>query len=134
LNEPRSVRRILVIEDELDTAQTLALILKGVGHEVQFAISAEAGLDCARKFRPQVVFLDLLLPDGDGCDVARTLKHEHGGLLVFAFTGFGTEQLRRRAMRSGCDAYLEKPMEPAAIEALLRKPPVTPGESGRPRS
>ena len=121
----RKSQRILVIEDELDTAQTLAVLFKGMGHELEFAISASAALECARRFRPNVVLIDLLLPDGDGCDLARTLKQDAGlpGLTVIAMTGFGSEQLRRRALKSGCDAYFQKPVDLAAVDALLRSGP-----------
>lgn len=121
----RKSQRILVIEDELDTAQTLAVLFKGMGHELEFAISASAALECAQRFRPSVVLIDLLLPDGDGCDLAHTLKQDAAlpGLTVIAMTGFGSEQLRRRALKSGCDAYLQKPVDLAAVDALVRSVP-----------
>lgn len=125
MSAQRKNQRILVIEDELDTAQTLAVLFKGMGHELEFAISASAALECARRFRPTVVLIDLLLPDGDGCDLARTLKQDAAlpGLTVIAMTGFGSEQLRRRALKSGCDAYLQKPIDLEEVDALLRAGP-----------
>jgi two-component system CheB/CheR fusion protein len=114
--------RVLVVEDELDTAQTVALLLKAVGHEVQFAISAAAARECAERFRPQVALIDVVLADGDGCDLAREMKRDPGlsGLRVVVMTGYDNEPLRRRAARAGCDCYLVKPLDLAALDRAIR--------------
>ena len=114
--------RVLVVEDELDTAQTVALILKAVGHQVEFAISAAAARQCAARFRPEVALIDLALPDGDGCDLARELKRDQRlpGLRVVMMTGFDNEPLRRRAAKAGCDRYLVKPLDLQALDQAIR--------------
>lgn len=116
--------RVLVVEDELDTAQTLALLLKAAGHDVQFAISATAARECASRFRPEVVLVDLNLPDGDGCGLAGELKRDAAlPVRIIAMTGYDTDQLRRRAMKSGCDGYLVKPVDLAALDRAIRRLP-----------
>ncbi len=116
-------RRVLVIEDDLETAQILAVLLKDIGHQVEFAVTAAAGLESAGRFQPEVVILDLMLPDRDGCEVARLLKSDSSlpHLCILGVTGVGTEKLRRRALESGCDGCLDKPLDPASIQALLKE-------------
>src|SRR3954471_5036787 len=71
-------RRVLVVEDNLDAVHSMAVLVKMMGHEVQFAINGFAALDIARTFRPEIVLLDIGLPDFSGCDIARQLRFEPG--------------------------------------------------------
>ncbi len=114
-----SSRRVLVVDDELDTAETLATLLRSIGHDVKFAVRGAAALDIARRFLPQVVFLDLGLPDIDGCELARRLRAEPGlqSAMLLAFTGHDSE--RQRALAAGFDHFLLKPIDTAKIDALL---------------
>src|SRR5258706_14762095 len=69
-------RRVLVVDDSLDTIHSLAFVLRDMGHEVEFAINGYAALEAARRFRPEVVLLDIRLPDTTGWEIARRLKRE----------------------------------------------------------
>src|SRR5258705_5295448 len=114
-------RRVLVVDDHLDTAHSLAILLRHMGHELEFAINGHAAMEIARRFQPEVVFLDLLLPDFDGCEVARRLRLQQGGknARILAITGGGSEGLRRRAREAGCDEYLLKPLDLKLLDALI---------------
>lgn len=114
-----NARRILVVDDDLDTADAMAVLLRGMGHEVQFAIRGINGLEMAREFRPEIVFLDLKLPDIDGCELAGRIRQEPGleSTILFAITGYHAE--RKRALAAGCDHFLVKPVDPALIDSLL---------------
>lgn len=113
--------RILVVDDHLDTAHSLAILLRDMGHEVEFAINGHAGVEIARRFQPDIVLLDLLLPDFDGCEVARRLRQQEGckNARILAITGGGNEALRRRAEEAGCDDYLLKPLDFKLLDALI---------------
>ncbi len=103
-------RRILVVEDEDDAAQSLLDILTVHGHEVRRAPDGLAALDAARAFKPEVVLLDLGLPNMDGYEVARKLREEHGReMLVVATTGYSKDEVRLH--EAGFDAHLLKPVD-----------------------
>jgi two-component system, chemotaxis family, CheB/CheR fusion protein len=115
-------RRILVVDDNLDSAESLALLLGLQGHEVSTATDGLAAIATARSFRPEIVFLDIGLPGMDGYEVARRMRAEPdlAGAFLIAMTGYGREEDVRRAMESGFDRHLVKPMDFAELEALLR--------------
>jgi DNA-binding response OmpR family regulator len=115
------VQRILVVEDDLDTAQTFAVMLREMGHQVEFAINGRAALQVALNFRPQIVFVDMLLPDVDGSDLACQLRvlAKPKKLFVVAVTGVDGDDVQRRAMMAGCDAFLRKPVEWTVVDRLL---------------
>jgi PAS domain S-box-containing protein len=124
--EPRSSngrhRRILVIEDHTDTADSLADLLRLKGHEVTVARNGFAGLARAHHCRPHIVFCDLGLPGKlDGFEVARALRHdpELGSAVLVALTGYGRAEDQRRATDSGFDAHLTKPADPATLDRML---------------
>lgn len=117
-------RRVLVVDDNIDAAESLALMLRVHGHEVTVAYDGAGAVAAVRAGAPEVVFLDIGLPDRDGYTVARELRSLPGGarLLLIALTGWGQEDDRRRAMEAGFDYHLVKPVEPEAIEELLAHP------------
>ena len=121
---PQRKRRVLVVDDNLDTVQSMALLLKLHGHEVQFAINGLAAIDIARKFRPEVIFLDIGLPDFNGNQIANQLKWEPGleNLRIIAVSGRSEDEYRQRALAAGCEDYRVKPLDPAVLEELLAKP------------
>ena len=120
-NEGKS-RRVLVVEDNLDAVRSLVALLRQMGHEVQFAINGYAGIETARSYRPDVVFLDLGLPGMDGFEVCRRLRNDPGlqATRVIALTAYGQEQYRDRALEAGCELHVPKPISPARLTSLLR--------------
>lgn len=113
---PRS-RRVLVVEDNRDTAETLREIMLSVGHEVAVAYDGREGIDKARAFRPHVVLCDIGLPDVDGYAVARALRADPAlaSTYLVALTGYALPEDGRRALSAGFDRHLGKP---TAIETL----------------
>jgi DNA-binding response OmpR family regulator len=114
--------RLLVVDDELDTAQMIALLLRNAGHEVSYAITAKAALDLAASHRPDVIILDLRLPDMDGIDLARQLKAMDGvrQARIIAITGRMTDA-EGRALEAGCERFLRKPLSPELLDAIIRE-------------
>jgi PAS domain S-box-containing protein len=114
-------RRILVVDDNVDAAETLALLLRLRGHEVRTAHSGEAAFSVVREFQPAVVLLDIGLPGIDGYKVAQQLRAEPVGecLLLCAITGYGQESDRTRSREAGFDHHFTKPLDLVAFEKLL---------------
>jgi PAS domain S-box-containing protein len=122
-------RRILVVDDNADAANTLAYFLGMSGHEVRTAYSGPAALAAAQAYRPEVVLLDLGMPGMDGYEVARRLRREPGlnNVLLVALTGYGHEEDRRLSREATINHHLVKPVEPEALQALLRGRESPPG-------
>jgi PAS domain S-box-containing protein len=120
---PAVGRRILVVDDNVDGAESLSLLLSLGGHEVRTAHTGPLGLEAARTFRPEVVFLDIGLPEMNGYEVVRRLRLEPElqALVVVALTGWGSEEDRRRARQAGFDHHLTKPIEPERVSELLAR-------------
>jgi CheY-like chemotaxis protein len=118
-------RRILVVDDNADSADTLAMLARLDGHEVWTAHTGAAALEAARAVRPEVVLLDIGLPGMDGYEVARRLRDGAAGgpLLLAAVTGYGQEADRNRSRQAGFDMHLVKPVEPEVLRRLLQGSP-----------
>jgi CheY-like chemotaxis protein len=115
-----SLLRVLIVEDNVDSADMMGELIRRRGHEVRIAHDGAAGLDAARTFRPQVILLDIGLPDTDGYTVAHRLREEHlGGELLVALTGYGEAEDRERAQQAGFDRHLTKPVDPDALLELF---------------
>jgi CheY-like chemotaxis protein len=117
-------RSILVIDDSVDGAKTLADVLELMGHRVEVALDGPSGLDLARRFKPEIVLCDIGLPNVSGYDVARSLREE-GSLQatrVIAVTGYTQPEDVRRALEAGFDGHLAKPLDLDALEQLLASP------------
>lgn len=114
-------RRVLVVDDNADAAESLAMLLQLAGHEVRVAHLGRAALVQARLFRPQAVVLDLGLPDLSGHEVARQLRREEGAdrQLLIALTGWGQEVDRRQAIEAGFDHHFCKPVDPDELVRLI---------------
>lgn len=114
-------RRVLVVEDNLDAVHSLTVLLRELGHQVEFAINGYAALDIARRFKPEIVLLDIGLPGMDGFEFCRRLKREPalGASRVIAVSGYGQEAYRQRALAAGCDGYYVKPLDPKVLYELL---------------
>jgi PAS domain S-box-containing protein len=120
-------RRVLVVDDNVDAADGLKMILELSGHEVMIAYNGRAALELVGISKPEIVLLDIGLPELDGYSVAlqmRKLDPEREMLLV-ALTGYGREQDRERAMASGFDHHLVKPIHYDALHAII-PPAITP--------
>jgi len=116
-----AARRVLVVDDNLDAAEGLAMLLQLKGHQVATAYDGEGAIDAAREFDPQVVLLDIGLPRLDGFEVARRLREEfpNRSMLLVALTGYGQERDRLRAREAGFDHHLLKPVRLELLEQLL---------------
>lgn len=114
-------RRILVVDDNVDSAESLGMLLEMKGHDVRVAHGGEAALTVARAYRPEVVLLDIGLPDVDGYEVATRLRREPGleRMLLIAMTGYGQEEDRRRSHIAGFDEHLVKPVDFNSLQVLL---------------
>jgi len=114
-------RRVMVIDDHRDTAESLAQLVGTMGYEVQFAVSGSEALAIAGTFQPDIVFMDLKLPDCDGSYLIHCMKAELGlqASRFYAITGYPKEKGRDRAILAGCEDYFEKPVNPDIVETLL---------------
>lgn len=116
--------RILVVEDNTNLALGLENNLKLEGYEVRVASDGRQGLDLARRFRPDGIILDVMLPQMDGYQILRTLREEGNAVPVLMLTALGDEVHRVRGFRLGADQYLGKPFSVvellARVESLVR--------------
>ena len=115
-------RRILVVDDHRDAADSLCMLLKSRGHDVRVAYDGIEAVGAAVTFRPDVVLLDIGLPKLSGNDAARRIREAHGdGVTLVAVTGWGQDEDRRRAREAGFDHHLVKPVDLAAITRIIEK-------------
>jgi CheY-like chemotaxis protein len=117
----RPRRRVLVVDDCRDAADSLAMLLRLAGHEVHAAHDGREAVESAGRFRPDVALLDIGMPKLNGYEVARHIRQQPWGrqVVLVAITGWGQEEDKRRAMEAGFDEHLTKPVAPAALEKLL---------------
>jgi signal transduction histidine kinase/ActR/RegA family two-component response regulator len=115
--------RVLVVDDNVDSAHGLAKLLTLLGHEVRQAHDGAEAIEAAHAFRPEVVLLDIGLPGMDGYEVARRLRSEEGlaGALLVAVTGYGEAQAQCRSRAAGFDHHLVKPLNLDTILDLMAK-------------
>jgi CheY-like chemotaxis protein len=120
-------RRVLVIDDNRDAAEIMAVLLELWGHEVRLAYNGPDALGLAAEYRPDAALLDIGLPGMSGFEVAQRLRELPGwdGVLLVAVTGYGQDEDRRRSREAGFDHHLTKPVEPAKLQSLLAAAPVT---------
>jgi CheY-like chemotaxis protein/anti-sigma regulatory factor (Ser/Thr protein kinase) len=120
--EPVARRRVLVVDDNRDLAESLGMVLRLWGHDVKVVYDGPEALAAARDHRPDVVFLDIGLPGLDGYEVARRLRGRLGfrDTRVVAITGYSREEDRRKAREAGFDMHLTKPVDPEDLQKLLQ--------------
>jgi PAS domain S-box-containing protein len=118
---PVPPRRLLVVDDNVDAAQSLAVLLRMEGHEVQVANDGLSALEQAPAFHPQLVILDIGMPQLDGYEVARRLRQmpDFDKVRLVALTGWGSDEDRRRARAAGFDCHLVKPVELSSLRDIL---------------
>jgi PAS domain S-box-containing protein len=120
-NVPASGRRVLVADDNRDAAESMAMLLRLAGCTVDVAFDGASALELVNRLRPDIVLLDIGMPEMDGYEVARRIRSTpHGKRMVLvALTGWGQEEDRRRASEAGFDEHLTKPVDPALLNTLL---------------
>jgi two-component system, chemotaxis family, CheB/CheR fusion protein len=128
LSHSTSRHRVLVVDDNVDAAVSLGMLLKLAGQEVRVAYDGAAALRQAVEFRPNLVLLDIGMPGMDGYEVCRRLRREFGlkTMILVALTGWGQDEDRRRSHDAGFDHHIVKPVEPSALQRLLADLPVDP--------
>jgi CheY-like chemotaxis protein len=128
---PLPARRIVVADDNRDAADSLANLLVLMGNTVETAYDGVDALEAVTRFRPHVVMLDIGMPRMNGHEVCRRIRELPGldDVVLIAVTGWGQDEDRLRSQEAGFDLHLTKPIDPAAVEALLatlpapRRPP-----------
>jgi two-component system, sensor histidine kinase len=115
--------RVLVVDDNVDAADALAIQLETGGHEIRTAYGGEAALHAAEEFDPEVVLCDIGMPGIDGHAVAARLRasRRHASTVLVALTGWGSEEDRRRTRRTGFDFHLVKPVSAEAVDEILSR-------------
>jgi CheY-like chemotaxis protein len=120
---PRTARqrRVLVVEDNIDSVRTLAALIAEMGHAVSYAINGYAALEIGRKAKPDFVLLDLGLPGMTGYDLCRRMKQEASflGARIVALTAYGDDLHRQRSREAGCELHLVKPVPAQTIFDVL---------------
>jgi CheY-like chemotaxis protein len=108
------------VDDNTDAAESLAMLLRALGHDVLTVHDGEQAVAAAAGFRPDVVLLDIGLPKMNGYEAARRIRDQGGrGVTLVALTGWGQEEDRRRSREAGFDHHLTKPVAPAVLLELL---------------
>lgn len=114
-------RRILVVDDNVDSAESLAMLMKIAGHEVQMAHDGLEAVSASLAFKPDVVLLDIGLPKLNGYEVARRIREQPSGseIVLIALTGWGQEEDRRKSKESGFNAHIVKPVDHPELKKIL---------------
>jgi CheY-like chemotaxis protein len=124
-----SRRRILVVDDNRDAADSLAMILRLMGNEATTAHDGLAAIRQAAAIHPEIIFLDIGMPGLNGYDTARQIRSQPWGknVVLIALTGWGQDEDRRQSEDAGFDAHIVKPIDRATLENLLATPKVAIG-------
>jgi CheY-like chemotaxis protein len=125
---PTTARRILVVDDNRLSADSLATLLRLMGNEVHTAYDGLAGIEATERFRPDVVLLDIGMPKVNGYDACRRMRAENWGkeIVLIALTGWDQEGNEGRTEEAGFDAHMVKPVDPSALLKLLGELQPTP--------
>jgi PAS domain S-box-containing protein len=118
---PAKSLRVVIVEDNPDTGETLRALLELFGHEARIARSGRAGVETARQWRPDVVLCDIGLPEMDGYAVARTLRQDPAipKTSLIALTGYSSDADKHRCLEAGFRLHLTKPIDPSELERVL---------------
>jgi DNA-binding response OmpR family regulator len=117
----RDPKRVLIVEDDIDAARTLFLLVEDMGHTGNYAINGYSALEIAKVFRPEIILLDLGLPGPNGFEVCEAVKanQELKNARVIVLTGYTSDEFRVRSQKAGCELHLVKPVSTAVLEHLL---------------
>ena len=118
-----TARRILVVDDNRDSATSLAMLLKLTGHNTHLAFDGLEAVEAAATFKPEVILLDIGLPKLNGYEACRRIREQSWGkgILLVALTGWGQEEDRQKSKEAGFNAHLVKPVELIALTNLFAK-------------
>jgi len=116
-------RRILIVDDNVDAAETLAELLRVLGYDVRCAHHPEAALDTLESYAAELALLDIGLPGQDGYQLAAAIRQRPIGqaIKLVALTGYGADEDRARALAAGFDDHLVKPVDPGRLMQLLNQ-------------
>jgi PAS domain S-box-containing protein len=125
-----SGRRILIVDDNRDAAETLADLAELWGYHVRVVNDGTVALQAAREFNPEIILLDISMPGISGYEVAEAVRRQEqlNSTVLFALTGYGQEEDRRRTREAGFDHHLTKPVDPNALRLLLENTAVEPSQ------
>ena len=114
-------RRVLIVDDQVDGARMLEILLSTWGHEAQTALNGEDAFRLAQEFLPAFLLIDIVMPSMNGLELARMLKREQWGqsLTLIAITGWSSEASRQAATDAGFDHFLIKPIGASELRAIL---------------
>lgn len=120
---PAHALKVLVVDDNIDAAQSIAMVLQTLGHTTRLAHDGATALVCAREFAPDAVLLDIGLPVADGFQVAKRMREDPAlsNVLLIALTGYGQDADRQRTEQAGFHYHLVKPVDLAKIESILTR-------------
>jgi PAS domain S-box-containing protein len=123
LPAPEAKHRILIADDNIDAARSLALLLGLDGHDVRTAVDGREAIDVAREFKPRVILMDIGMPNLDGLEATRRIRAEPWGkdIKIVALTGWGQDVDRQRSSEAGADGHLIKPVDNATLMDLLAR-------------
>jgi PAS domain S-box-containing protein len=114
-------RKVLVVDDNRDSAESLGMMLKLMGNEVRTAHDGLEAVEAASQFSPDLILMDVGMPKLNGFDATRRIREQPWGkdVRIVVLTGWGQEEDRRMSQEAGCDGHMVKPVDPAALEKLL---------------
>jgi DNA-binding response OmpR family regulator len=117
--------RLLIADDLVDSADSLGLLMRHAGHEVEIAYDGEAALRLAESQRPDAALLDIEMPKLSGFDVCRRIREQPWGrqMLLIAVTGWSEDETRARIAQAGFDLQLVKPIDPDELAQMLERAP-----------
>jgi CheY-like chemotaxis protein len=116
-------KRLLVVDDNVDAAVSLSMLLDGMGHEVRTAHDGDEAFDVAASFRPEMIFMDIAMPRMNGLEAAQRIRATPWGrdVVICAVTGFGQDEDRQRSHEAGLDLHLVKPVDASELERILAR-------------
>ena len=116
-----AIHRVLIVDDDVDAANMLSMLLSMQGHHTKVAYNAEEALACTEEFTPDIALLDIGLPRTNGYELARQMRADSrlAGVRLIAITGYGRAEDRRRSAAAGFDDHLVKPVDLATLERSL---------------
>ena len=131
--ETSVAKRVLIVDDNVDAAETLAMMLELLGQQTRQAHEGKGALQAAAEYKPDLIFMDIGLPGMSGHEIASRMRSELGltDTFIVALSGYGSDEDRRKSLHAGFDSHLVKPLDPTALPGILaaaeRRQGQTPG-------